>query len=178
MVNFQNIADFMTVCNGICGILSIYYILNKKYIFAFIATIFSFLFDLLDGPLARKEQKKYKKYQQNNLHNNGPIYDSLADSISFGLNPTIIIYNNITNKHNKIISAIYLFSSLYRLYNFTINAYKNKKIKNFVGIPTPLSTFIIYILFYFIKNNFILEIIVLLLAYLMNSNIKIYKPKF
>lgn len=160
-MKFQTYADLCSLLNGLCGIsASVLYYHNKGgYEKFFIA---SGIFDVLDGKIARLETGL--------KHNYGILFDSICDSVSFGLFPSIIVYKQ-TNQ--KKIALLYYLSSILRLSIFTIKTYKKELPSNkFKGIPTPLSTLIILLFSKVsqLKNKYLFNLICSLLIVNMNNS--------
>jgi CDP-diacylglycerol---serine O-phosphatidyltransferase len=129
----------------------------------------------------------------------GKQLDSLADMVSFGVAPSIILYRLIaisltfhTGNSEAIVyillyssSLIALFSAL-RLARFNISASS----ENFYGLPTPASALLIASLGIFIKvaqfkflqqfllNPFTLLLLIVILSFLLISNIPMFSLKF
>ncbi len=75
--------NIFTSLNIFCGFYAIISAIDGKYIAAAIAIIIAVVFDILDGKIARAT-KTASRF--------GVEYDSLADLISFGLAPGLMIY--------------------------------------------------------------------------------------
>jgi len=171
--------NFFTVLNMFCGFFAIIEILQKNYVVGCWLIIAASVFDALDGKIAKFINTRSKF---------GIEFDSLADLISFGVAPSILIYNlyfNLFGNLGIFISFIPLACGGFRLARFNITPLSVKK-ENFIGLPIPLyalaiSSFVIlnYDLWETMKISQLFIPMVLLLSILMVSNIKYDKlPKF
>ena len=80
-------ADIATLTSAFLGFLAISYIIDgshESFIVAMIILPFSAIIDGMDGALARRFGTK---------HDYGKHLDSIADSICFGMAPSILIYS-------------------------------------------------------------------------------------
>lgn len=161
----KNIANFMTFLNATAGFLAIISLFLNDYYLFYIFIFGAMIFDGLDGFLARKLKITTKI---------GIQLDSLADTISFVLAPALFVFIKFFNKDliGLIPSILIIFFGLYRLAVFNISEKKS----HYIGLTTPVFTFIILILGFFQINKYILLILVILLAYSMVNN-KIKLPK-
>lgn len=166
-MKIYTIPNGITLLNLLCGCLSVVYAFNDQLIPAAILIFVAGIFDFLDGFFARL-LKAYSEI--------GKQLDSLADLISFGLAPSIILYQMMTwsienNNQNLVMDhpilyavfpglafIITLFSAL-RLAKFNID---ERQSDSFIGVPTPASGFLIA------SFPFILENYPLLHAYILN----------
>jgi len=139
-------------------------------------------FDFMDGLIARKFNMESKL---------GAQLDSLADLISFGLVPGIIMYKLFMevsfDPYLPLLGFLITLASAYRLANFNLS---NKELKYFNGLPTPANTIFILSLMLIVEssnNLFIKEIIVnnnflifitILSCYLLNTKFKLINLKF
>jgi CDP-diacylglycerol--serine O-phosphatidyltransferase len=112
---------------------------NNLLVYSCYAIAVAAIFDFLDG-LAARMLKAYSPM--------GKELDSLADIVSFGVLPAIIIYNlflqspqieNISLYLNFSAFLIAIGSSL-RLANFNID---ERQSENFIGLPTPANAILI-----------------------------------
>ena len=183
----RNIPNYFTSLNLCCGVISIIFTLNNLI---YLAAIFIFLgvfLDFFDGFFAR-----YLKVE----NEFGIQLDSMADLITSGLAPTLILFNLINaNEKNLLIGifevpfsgislisfSVVIFAAI-RLANFNID----KKQKNFfIGLPAPMSAIFIASLpliksseFYSIYSSTVsLCIIAIGLSILMVSKIKLFSMK-
>lgn len=143
----------------------------------------SCLFDLLDGRLARMGGKESPFGQE---------FDSLADVVSFGMAPALLVSKavlfNLPSKIGWAIAFIYLLCGAMRLARFNCLANMPKKegeSYDFRGIPIPMAAgFIASITFLLIDFNrdnkggdlgawnYVLAIVMLGLSVLMISNVQ------
>ena len=75
--------NIFTSLNLFCGFYAVIAAIDAKFVAAAIAILIGVVFDILDGKIARAT-KTTSKF--------GIEYDSLADLISFGLAPGVMIY--------------------------------------------------------------------------------------
>jgi len=75
--------NIFTSLNLFCGFYAIIASIDGKFIAASVAILIGIMFDTLDGKIARATRTSSKF---------GVEYDSLADLISFGLAPGVMIY--------------------------------------------------------------------------------------
>ena len=80
----KHIPNFLTICNLLLGWMSVYFAFNNLIKYAIFSIIIASVFDYLDGFSARWLKVSSKL---------GAQLDSLADFITFGIAPAIIIYN-------------------------------------------------------------------------------------
>jgi len=132
----KHIPNMITCLNLISGCVACVMAFNNDYFRAFVLIILAAIFDFLDGFAARA----LKAYS-----NIGKELDSLADVISFGVAPGMIIYrflhNSFLHQHpdSSWIYVSYLaflipaFSAL-RLAKFNID---DRQTNAFIGLPTP-----------------------------------------
>jgi len=146
--------------------------------------LIALFFDFMDGLIARKFNMESKL---------GAQLDSLADLISFGLVPGIIMYqlfeevSTTSDPFLPLLGFLITLASAYRLANFNLS---NKELKYFKGLPTPANTIFILSLMLIVEssnNLFIREVIVnnnflifitILSCYLLNSRLKLINLKF
>lgn len=194
----KHVPNALTLLNLLSGVLAIFYLFMGRIEAIPYFVMISLLADFLDGLAARA------------LKVSSPIgkeLDSLADMVSFGVLPGIIMVflvsqnlngeltdssfiENIRNtegiSQNLLLFfplIITLFSAL-RLANFNISTDQNTE---FIGLATPASTiFIIGLLFVytsknevllFLNNYQVLNALALILALLLISNIKMFSFK-
>ena len=139
------IPNSITLLNLFVGIIAVILLIENSLDVSdiFILTLICILLDYLDGFIARllKVQSKF-----------GSNLDSLADIISFGFVPGIIIYNMLKETYSdsigSILSSLIPFlgfiitlSSAFRLARFST---ENKNDGFFSGLPTPANTVMIY----------------------------------
>lgn len=171
--------NFFTVMNMFCGFFAIIKILQKNFVIGSWLIIFASIFDALDGKLARFINTKSKF---------GIEFDSLADFISFGAAPSILIYVLYLNEFENLgifLSFIPLVCGGFRLARFNITPVTLKK-DRFIGLPIPLyaitiSSFVIlnYDLWNTMKLNHFTIPMILILSILMISKVKYEKlPQF
>ena len=155
-------ADLATFTSAILGFLAITYIIDgtvESYIVALLLLPISAIIDGMDGALARKFGTK---------HDYGKYFDSISDSICFGIAPSILVYSlyydiskgpaldilnddmqvefryNIENLIAITASLMIALLSLFRLARFTVGDQGSNKY--FEGLPSPgLTMFIVVI---------------------------------
>jgi len=145
--------------------------------------LITLLFDFLDGLIARKFNLESKL---------GAQLDSLADMISFGLVPGIIMYKLFMevslDPFLPLLGFTITLASAFRLANYNIS---HTDLKFFKGLPTPANTLFILSIMLIIRlphidsfvkeiilNNNFLIIITALSCYLLNSGFKLINLKF
>lgn len=133
---FKYLPNAITLLNALAGCLSIVFAFEKAYTAAAALIALAAVFDFLDGLAARL----FKAYSPL-----GKELDSLADVISFGLAPAMIVFNYYRDLtpgllsentiHILAYSAFFLplFSAL-RLAKFNID---ERQSRGFIGLPTP-----------------------------------------
>lgn len=150
----KNIANFFTIINLFFGVLCIYQSFNSNLISSAFLIIACFLFDGIDGAVARffKVDSKF-----------GKQLDSFSDLVSFGLAPAFLIFIFFSSKFNNSLSHLFLFIpilSAIRLAHYNIN---QKHANKFLGLTTPVNALIIssiVLIYYFESNEFFKNIII------------------
>ena len=146
----KHIPNFITCLNIFCGSLAVIFALEGDLTFAVILMIVAAVFDFLDGMAARL-LKAYSPV--------GKDLDSLADVISFGLAPGMVLFSLMENAlfgenvRPDRISDMSLTEMLFLLSAFLIpifSALRLAKFNNdtrqtdsFIGLPTPANALLI-----------------------------------
>ena len=151
----NHIPNIITLLNVLCGSIAVIFVANSNFVMAAIFVFLGIFFDFFDGLIARKLNVQTEL---------GIQLDSLADMITSGLVPGIIIFKLISltvNPSDAFISeewnAYFSFSgvkasllpfvallipmaSAYRLGRFNIDEDQQNF---FIGLPTPANTLLI-----------------------------------
>ena len=164
LLRMVTVADFITLGNGIAGLASILFAINKQFKVAAALMLVAVALDFLDGKVARLLGKQ---------HEFGKELDSLADTISFGVAPAIFGYGLIQTKVAMIAFIIFVFCGVLRLARYNILAASG--IKGFVGMPITVNGIIIPALYFFSVDVQYYPYIYLVLSFLMASTIHVRK---
>jgi CDP-diacylglycerol--serine O-phosphatidyltransferase len=187
------IPNGITLLNLLSGCLSVVYAFNDQLIPAAILIFVAGVFDFFDGFIARL---------LNAYSEIGKQLDSLADIVSFGFAPSVILFkliewsilNNYPNfeMNHPILNSVFpglaflitLFSAL-RLAKFNID---ERQSDSFIGVPTPATGFLIASFPFIIVNYpklhaYLLNVnvlfpIIIILSYLLISEIPLISLKF
>ncbi|MDO4814629.1 MAG: CDP-diacylglycerol--serine O-phosphatidyltransferase [Gemella sp.] len=172
-MNKEWIPNSLTMSNGIFGFLSLLMTSNKLFDFAILFILLSVTADRYDGIIARKLGVESEIGKQ---------LDSLCDLISFGAAPAFLVYAKAQYVDINfsiliiiaLIAAVYVACGAYRLARFNISTMKDGC---FSGVPITAAGCLLAFLSisYFSINELILAAIMLILAYLMISKVKIKK---
>ena len=184
-----SLPNIITLSNLFFGCLTVLLLVENKLEiqYVFILTFICLILDFFDGLIARFFNLK---------SDIGIQLDSLADMISFGLVPGIIIYNLFIQAPSSYVGSI--FSSVVPFFSFLVTIASairlakfniSKSNSNFFkGLPTPANTILIYSLSIIIsKNNkfadlFLnyssLMLLVLVSSFLLVCNLKLLSFKF
>ena len=128
------VPNLITFISLTFGLLAIKFAIDQKWEIAVTLIVFSSFLDNLDGKLARLLKAN---------SNFGVELDSLADFISFGVAPAIIVYlwsKTFFFETNWAIVIFYAICSSSRLAKFNVLSYENKSkadLRFFSGISTP-----------------------------------------
>ena len=171
----KHIPNFITSLNLFTGCVAVLLAFRGDYQGAFIAILVAAVFDFLDGFAARL-LKAYSPM--------GKELDSLADMISFGLAPGMIVYSllSATGQNEWLPYLAFLipvFSGL-RLAKFNID---DRQTSSFIGLPVPANAIfwagIVYTFPVFLLDNiWILLILIGLFSYFLISEIPMFSLKF
>ena len=144
-MNFKFLPNLITIFNLFLGCVATLLLVenNLEVKYVFYITFICLILDYLDGYIARKLNAK---------SDIGIQLDSLADSVSVGLVPGIILYNMFNAAPSFVVGSIFssfipflgfiiTAASAYRLARFNIT----KSGSNFFnGLPTPANAILIY----------------------------------
>ncbi len=168
------IPNLLTTGNLFSGLFSILAVFNANYVAAAIAILVAVIFDMLDGKSAR---------WTNSTSQFGVEYDSLADVVSFGVAPGVLIYSWALSAQGMFGSAVvfsFVACGALRLARYNVMA-ATSETKYFTGLPIPAAASVIATLVLFdhhivrmgaeVKPLLIL-IATLALAFLMVSTVK------
>ena len=191
----RHVPNFITSLNLLSGCISITLAFEGKLDWAAYMIGIAAVFDFLDGMAARL-LKAYSEI--------GKQLDSLADMVSFGVAPSAILYAliKIALIKNSLLSGMFstdpiqealafipfliaVFSAL-RLAKFNID---ERQTSSFIGLPTPANAILIAslpliianqdpFLENIILNKYLLIGLILVLSYLLISEIPMFSLKF
>jgi CDP-diacylglycerol--serine O-phosphatidyltransferase len=185
----RNIPNLITLSNLFCGCISIIYAFNNQLTYASVFILIGIFLDFFDGFFARI---------LNSTDEFGAQLDSMADLITSGLAPAIILFKLISNQSNiennfildteipfptiSLIALIIPIFAAIRLSKFNID---NNQKDSFIGLPTPIPAIIIasiplikldaYNPIY--DNTTFLCFIAIVLALMMISKLKLFSIK-
>lgn len=173
MSNYKGIIPgTFTMGNLVCGFLSILSAFEGHFTTACWFIVLAGFLDALDGKIARIS---------GGASQFGIELDSLADFLSFGIAPAVLMHTiklNALGKWGWVISVVFIMAASYRLARFNLLADTEEK-KNFLGLPVPaaalaLVSFIIFSYYIWGQleySEFLVSMIVLF-AFLMVSQVQ------
>ncbi|MGH7830023.1 MAG: CDP-diacylglycerol--serine O-phosphatidyltransferase [Candidatus Binatia bacterium] len=171
--------SLFTAGNLFCGFFSIISTFNGHYLQAAFFIILAHLLDGLDGSVARLTKTNSQF---------GIEFDSLADLVSFGVAPAILVYYWALvpwNTWGWLAACLYVVCGALRLARFNVQIRTVEK-THFVGLPIPAAAEMIaatVLLYYFLggegatNKRIILLLVIYLLAGLMVSNFHYFSLK-
>ncbi len=193
----HHIPNFITTLNLFSGLISITLIMQGDYAIAALFIFLAAVFDFLDGNAARWLKAHSELGKQ---------LDSLADLVSFGVAPGLMIFkmvsvncagscNILEQMHIAPYFALLIpICSALRLAKFNIDL---RQEVNFIGMPTPANALffasiplVLYVqpqlfalvhldfLISFFSNTRVLTILSVFFSYLLISDFKIFSMKF
>ncbi len=176
------IPNFITLLNAFFGCLAVVSILENEMLLGALWLGLGAVADFLDGALARWLNAKSALGKQ---------LDSLADMISFGVAPGLILYIFLADGGNGLVwkatpAFILTMAACFRLAKFNIDP---RQTIGFIGLPTPACTLFViglvliehfnsFNLQQFIHNTVFLYSCTAILSYLMISEIPMFSFKF
>lgn len=119
--------------NAVCGFISILSSFEGHITTACWFIILAGFLDSLDGKVARLSGTSSQF---------GMELDSLADFLSFGVAPAVLVYSiklSSLGKWGGVISIVYIMAAAYRLARYNIMAQEEKR--GFIGLPVPAAAF-------------------------------------
>ncbi len=149
-------ADIVTAFNALFGFLGIYFVFSDLHLSALFLFV-SVIMDGLDGAISRIE-----------LSLLGEDLDSLADMISFGVLPSLMLIAISDGWIYYSIAGLFLITGMIRLARFNILKIKDE----FVGYPITASALFIGSLVYLEIADYIIAIVAFVLSFFMISNLR------
>lgn len=125
--------NLFTSANLFCGVLAIVLALEGKYLFAAAAIFAGLIFDFCDGVVARL-QRTTSRF--------GMEYDSLADLVTYGVAPVVMIYQlHVVETGGSLrtgLGVMFLFvaCTALRLARYNVQVQETKK-GHYLGLPSP-----------------------------------------
>ncbi len=166
-----------TAINLACGFFSIILSFKGQYYEAAMALVLGSIFDSVDGRVARITGTESQFGEQ---------FDSMSDVVSFGIAPSILVYNRFLvdmGRAGIVVAFVFLLCGALRLARFNSNIEKVSS-DFFQGLPIPsaalgLIGLVLFSLeFSFIKDVAIISpVYIIFFAILMISNIPFYSFK-
>lgn len=138
--------NLMTTIALFAGFYAVIAGMNGDYELGAIAIFVAMVFDGLDGRVAR---------MTNSCSAFGAEYDSLADMISFGLAPALLMYQWALNDFGKlgwIVAFIYTVAAALRLARFNTQVGTADK-RYFQGLPSPAAAALLAAFVWMIETN-------------------------
>ena len=163
--------NLFTASSIFVGVISIVEASKGNFVLASWLILLALVFDGLDGRIAR---------MTNTTSQFGVEFDSLADIISFGIAPAMLLYFFIGHEFGRfgiLVSALYVIFGAIRLARFNISTAKTDP-NVFIGLPIPTAAvFISMWILLFHKYNLadycmVLLFLALGVAMLMVSNFR------
>ncbi|WCT14159.1 CDP-diacylglycerol--serine O-phosphatidyltransferase [Mucilaginibacter jinjuensis] len=181
----KHLPNAITCFNLFSGCVGIVFAFQDNLVVAAYCIFLSAIFDFFDGLASRVLQS---------FSGIGKDLDSLADMVSFGVLPSVILYElflqapqieHISNFLNFIAFLLPVFSAL-RLAKFNIDT---RQAENFIGLPTPANAILIasfplilrehnLIFTDYILNPYFLSCFVLIMCALLVAEMPLMSLKF
>jgi len=123
-------ADILSLLNLFCGIVGIFLVFQGRYALATIAILAGQIFDLFDGRMAQKHGGTPL----------GPWLDDIADLVSFGICPgLLIIFKGEMTLPFVVLGTVYALAIGYRLWRYLMHDKKDHSLPAgvFNGLPSP-----------------------------------------
>jgi CDP-diacylglycerol--serine O-phosphatidyltransferase len=130
------IPNLLTTGNLFSGFYALIAVFNADYLNAAMAILVAMAFDVLDGKSARLT-KTTSRF--------GVEYDSLADVVSFGVAPALLIFSWALSSYGRmgwVAAFLFLACGTLRLARFNVQA-GTVESKHFVGLPIPAAAGVI-----------------------------------
>ncbi|PSR54385.1 CDP-diacylglycerol--serine O-phosphatidyltransferase [Adhaeribacter arboris] len=184
------IPNTITCLNLFTGCVAIFAAFQDSLAFAALLVYLAAIFDFLDGMLARLLHA-YSEI--------GKQLDSLADMVSFGVLPGVILFKLMQKAIRSSESASLLTMELFPFFAFIIIIFSalrlakfnidSRQTSSFIGVPTPANTLLIgslplildndiFHLHDFILNPITLSLITVVMSFLMVAEIPLFALKF
>jgi len=181
----KHIPNLITLINLFCGCVAVVFVSEQNYEMAFYMVCLGIFFDFFDGFFARL----FKVSSPLGLQ-----LDSLADMVTSGVVPGYVMFSMFTNSAHELgtnpliplLGFIVTLGSCYRLANFNIDT---RQTDSFIGLPTPANALFILSLPLVLKfsdslmileiltNQWVLLVITLCSAYILNAEIPLFSLK-
>jgi len=185
--------NLLTSLNLLSGCIAALAFLNHYYILGIVLVLFSAIFDFLDGLVARALKV---------TGDFGKELDSLADVVSFGFVPGVIVYVSFLKaldlhtftdvvEQKTLLPFCGFILTIFSAIRLAIFNTLSSNVKGFIGLPTPANTlfFLSFPIFWvslpslhpvldLVNNTSFLLIITLLFSGLMVSKIPMLSLKF
>ncbi len=176
--NRFNLANSVTFLNVACGVAAMYFVTQHQFLPAIVLAWIAGGLDILDGKIARKFNLSTEF---------GVQLDSFADFLSFVIMPAFLLFYSLDLKGFVPVFLIglvfiyYIISGLRRLVEFNLYTDAGSVSKYFTGVPTPLGAILLWVLyllhsFSIVSNVWIIAALTALIAWSLNSKIKIPHP--
>ncbi len=165
-----NYANMVTLMNLSMGCFSILCVIGNEQLLAVGFVLIGTLLDRLDGKIARKLDM---------VTEIGRELDSLADLVSFGVAPAILLWSLSLNEiymYGSAVTIIYILSGAYRLARFNIS----KPTDYYIGVPITIAGGIMAIMSVIVIRHsigpYMPTLLTVTLSYSMvTTNIKVMK---
>jgi len=181
----KHIPNLITLINLFCGCIAVVFVSEANYEMAFYFVCLGIFFDFFDGFFARL----FKVSSPLGLQ-----LDSLADMVTSGVVPGYVMFSLFTNSAHELgtnpaipfLGFIITLGACYRLANFNIDT---RQTDSFIGLPTPANALFILSLplvlqfsdslltLEILTNQWVLLLITLCSAYVMNAEIPLFALK-
>ena len=186
MVIKKHVPNFITLLNLFCGCVALVFAFHRDFELAFLFVALGIFLDFFDGFFARL----FKASSPLGLQ-----LDSLADMVTSGAVPGLVMYQMMLSNLNEDMESVQLFpylgflitlGSCYRLANFNIDT---RQTDSFIGLPTPANALFILSLplvlinteslfaIELLTNRWVLLFITLCSAYILNAEIPLFSLK-
>ena len=127
--------NLLTIIALFCGFWSVISAFNGNFLIASIAIIGAIIFDGLDGRVAR---------MTNTASEFGKQFDSMADIISFGVAPALLVYLwSLQNLGDFGIGVAFVYTSCTAIRLAKFNCDYSEDNSYFIGIPSPIAAALI-----------------------------------
>jgi CDP-diacylglycerol--serine O-phosphatidyltransferase len=174
----QNIPNFITLANLLCGCIGLWALFQEAYMTVFWCSFAAGCFDFLDGMAARLLKVSSEI---------GKELDSLADMVAFGVLPAFVLFHLLEQNgagNLAFLGLVVAPASAMRLAKFNLDT---RQTTDFIGVPTPANAaFVIGLLmvWHFDSLGFraflttpVLVAVAIITAFLLNAPFKMLSFK-